>query len=109
MPATHKYPLRPLKGGVALSVKLTPNASVDQVLGLEEGVGGSVLRVKVRAVPEKGKANKALIAVLAEWFDLPKSSLRLHAGETSRRKTVWIDADMMELAANMEGALALDA
>ncbi len=45
------------------------------------------------AAPEKGKANAAVVEVLAEALGLPKSALRIVSGETSPLKTVEIDAD----------------
>jgi hypothetical protein len=49
--------------------------------------------VQVTAAPEKGKANAAVVEVLAEALDLPKSALRITSGETSPLKTVEVDAD----------------
>jgi uncharacterized protein YggU (UPF0235/DUF167 family) len=49
--------------------------------------------VQVTAAPEKGKANAAVVDVLAEALDLPKSALRIVSGETSPLKTVEIDGD----------------
>jgi uncharacterized protein YggU (UPF0235/DUF167 family) len=49
--------------------------------------------VQVTAAPKKGKANAAVIEVLAEALDLPKSALRIVSGETSPLKTVEIDGD----------------
>ncbi len=72
---------------MTVEVKVIPRSSkscVDEVI--EDGV----LKVKLRAVPEKGRANEELIAVLAEHFNVPKSSVELISGETSRRKRVRI-------------------
>jgi uncharacterized protein YggU (UPF0235/DUF167 family) len=49
--------------------------------------------VQVTAAPEKGKANTAVVEVLAEALDLPKSALRIVSGETSPLKTVEVDGD----------------
>ena len=48
------------------------------------------LKVKLRAVPEKGRANEELLAVIAEHFKVPKGNVELLSGETSRRKRVRI-------------------
>jgi uncharacterized protein (TIGR00251 family) len=50
------------------------------------------LQVKVRTQPEKGKANEAVIALLAKSFGLPRSAFSVISGETSRLKTIRIDA-----------------
>ncbi len=77
--------------GLILSVRLIPNAAQDQLAGFEKNAKGDVhLKVKVRAVPEKGKANKALEKFLAKSLGLPKSSFEVISGHTSRAKKVLI-------------------
>ena len=61
-----------------------------------------MLRVRVKAVPDKGKANAAVIAVLAKTLGVPRSSLTLIAGDTARHKTIAIDGDPAVLAARLE-------
>lgn len=61
-----------------------------------------MLRVRVKAVPDKGKANAAVIAVLAKALGLPKSALTLVAGDTARIKTIAIDGDPAVLVARLE-------
>ncbi len=48
------------------------------------------LKVRLNAVPEKGKANEELIAFLAKTWKLPKSSLSIQSGLTSRHKKVLV-------------------
>ena len=52
--------------------------------------GTAVLRVRVSAVPDKGKANAAVVALLARVLGVSKSSIRVTSGETSRLKTISI-------------------
>jgi uncharacterized protein len=73
-----------------LMVRLTPKSSRDDVAGIEMAADGPRLAVKVRALPDKGEANAALLALLAKWLGVPKSRLELIAGTTSRTKTVAI-------------------
>ncbi|MCC7304845.1 MAG: DUF167 domain-containing protein [Alphaproteobacteria bacterium] len=74
-----------------LTVKLTPKAKRNAITGWMEGPDGQkILKVSVTAVPEKGKANKALIELLAEHYKIPKSSISLLRGETERLKTLVI-------------------
>ena len=61
--------------------------------------GTAVLRVRVSAVPDKGKANAAVVALLAKALGVPKSSIRVASGETSRMKTLAIAGDGAALAA----------
>ena len=74
-------------------VRVTPNASLDAIEGVVVRDDGKArLAMRVRAVPEKGKANKAVVALLAKSLGLPKSALSVTTGETSRDKTVRIEA-----------------
>lgn len=57
-----------------------------------------MLRLRVAAVPDKGRANAAAIALLAKALATPKSSIALVAGETARLKTVAIAGDGAVLA-----------
>ena len=62
-------PFKPVADGVRVAVRLTPKASRNAIAGIaESGQGEAVLKVMVTAVPEAGKANEALIKLLAkEW------------------------------------------
>lgn len=85
---------RLVAGGAELRVRAQPGASRDQVEGVgEDAAGLHFLKVRVRAVPEKGRANAALEAVLAKALGLPKSAVVVEKGETQRIKTVRISAD----------------
>ena len=76
------------------SGRLTPNGGRDAIDGLEAAADGEEhLKVRVSAVPEKGKANQALIAFLAKKLGLAKSKLSLISGETQRKKILRIDGD----------------
>ena len=59
------------------------------------------LAVKVTAAPDKGRANKAVIEVLAKAWRLPKSAFALVAGETERNKTLLVTGSPAELEALM--------
>ncbi len=63
-----------------------PNAARNELAGFSEGV----LRVKVAAPPVKGKANKELIAFLAQKLGLSKGDLTILKGHTSRNKLISI-------------------
>jgi uncharacterized protein YggU (UPF0235/DUF167 family) len=56
-----------------------------------------VLRIRVKAVPDKGKANAAVIALLARALGVPKAAVTLVSGDTARLKTVAIAGDPAEL------------
>ena len=93
-------PLRPGKGGLLLAVRVTPKSSRDEVTGLHVAADGAVsLAVKVTAVPDKGKANKAVIETLAKACRLPKSAFQLVSGETERNKTLLVTGNPAALEA----------
>jgi uncharacterized protein YggU (UPF0235/DUF167 family) len=56
-----------------------------------------VLRVRVSAVPDKGKANASVVALLARALGVPKSAIRVASGETARMKTVTVIGDGVAL------------
>jgi uncharacterized protein len=77
--------------GVVVSIRLTPGASRDRIEGPDTRQGsGGALNVKVRARPEAGAANRALIALLAEQLGLRKSAFEVISGHASRQKRVLI-------------------
>ena len=72
-----------------LFVRLQPGASSERIDGIyRPDEATTSLKVTVRAQPEKGKANKALIKLLAKTLRLAQSDLTLTAGTTHRNKTV---------------------
>lgn len=68
--------------GVILPVQAQPGARKNAVTGLHAGR----LKVAVTQAPEKGKANQALIKLLAELLDLKRNQISLSSGETSSQK-----------------------
>ncbi|WP_313802138.1 DUF167 family protein [Sphingobium sp.] len=74
-----------------LSVRLTPGAAREEIGGVwTDEKGAAWLSARVRAVPEKGKANAALIALLAKRLDWPRSAISLESGDTNRLKRLRI-------------------
>ena len=72
-----------------ITVKLTPGAKRDEIQGWEEDLfGEKTLKLSVTAIPEKGKANKAMIALLAKHFGQPKSAFTLVRGHKTRVKII---------------------
>jgi uncharacterized protein (TIGR00251 family) len=71
-----------------ITVKVIPKSSKTEISGqLADGTW----KVKVAAPPEKGKANKALCAYLADHFGVAQSRVTILSGETSHRKRVRIE------------------
>lgn len=69
-----------------LSIKVVPGASREDVAGWL----GDALKIRVAAPPERGKANAAVVRVLAEALGVPPESVRIVGGATAARKTVEI-------------------
>ena len=75
-------------------LRATPGSARDAMTGLQPDADGKIrLKINVTTVAEDGKANKAVLALLAKTWRVPKSSLTLIAGETNRLKTVLIAGD----------------
>jgi hypothetical protein len=72
------------KGGVEFEVIAKPKARKDALAGTHDGA----MRVAVSAAPEKGRANQAVIKLLARLLDVPASAISIVSGEISRRKRV---------------------
>ncbi|WP_137133813.1 DUF167 family protein [Rhizobium sp. FKY42] len=99
-------PISAFADHIRLSVRLTPNASRDQVEGTEIADDGECwLRARVTSVPEDGKANKALIRLIAKWLRVPKSSISFISGETSRKKILRIEGEPEDLKAKFSALL----
>jgi uncharacterized protein YggU (UPF0235/DUF167 family) len=92
-----------------IAARLTPKAGSDEVCGVETAEGKSpILRVRVRAAPEDGKANAAVAALLAKWLDQPKTAAELISGGKSRLKQILIRGDaaaLMEKLASLTATL----
>lgn len=91
------------KQGILLRVRLTPNSSCCYIGGVWESAEKvNWLKVGVTEVPEKGKANAALIKLLAKKFGVAKSAIDLVSGDTDRCKKLIISGVGTELAAAAE-------
>ena len=75
-----------------ISVKVIPNAKQNEIVeDIIDLLGVRILKIKVNQPPEEGRANKAVIEILADYFKVKKNSIRIIKGETSRNKIVEID------------------
>jgi uncharacterized protein (TIGR00251 family) len=85
-PSNSALNIRSISGGVCLDVLVSAGSSNSEV----RGVHGNALKVAVRSAPEKGKANKEVEAVLADFFGVGKRSVAVVGGQTSRNKQVQV-------------------
>lgn len=78
--------IKETKDGCIVSVKVQPKASTDRIIG--EYDGG--LKIAVTSAPEKGKANKSLIDLVARKLSIPGSRIEIISGKTFKNKILKI-------------------
>ena len=70
-----------------VEVQVIPKSSCSEVVGWE----GDILKIRIAAIPDKGKANKELIRFLAKKLKIAKSQITIVSGEKSRRKRLQVE------------------
>jgi len=96
-------PFQAMADGVRIAVRLSPKASRNQMQGVvADADGKAALKIAVTAVPADGKANAALLALLAKEWRVPKSALSIVAGAGDRRKILLLAGDGAALAKRLE-------
>lgn len=78
--------IKSVENDVTFSVKAIPNASRDQIVGLL----GDALKIKTAAPPESGKANKAIIKLIAKTIGVATRNVEITQGQTQSNKTIRI-------------------
>ena len=89
--------LTELIGAVRITVRVPPRSSRNAIAGEWQGA----LKVRLTAPPVDDKANAALCAFLAEQLNIPRSAVRILAGERSRTKRVEIRGVTVERIRNL--------
>ena len=107
LPQASAVPWAATASGLSITIRLTPKGGRDALDGIETLADGRpVLKARVRAAPTEGEANAALVALLAKTLDVPRRTVTLAAGETSRIKRIEIAGDGAALAARLQHLLA---
>lgn len=75
--------LKETPDGIVVNIRISPNAKKNEIIN-----EGEIVKVKITAQPIDGKANKALIEYLSKNFKIPKTSIKILKGETSKDKTI---------------------
>lgn len=81
--------------GLIIRLKISPNASKNEIIRSSDGI-----KIKITAQPIDGKANKCLVEFISKKYKIPKSSIEIVRGETSKEKTILIknlDNDKLEI------------
>lgn len=81
------FPVNETANGVSFAVKVHPRARKNAITGRV----GDALKLALTAPPVEGKANQAVIEFFADFFEIPRSSVTIASGETSRNKVVRIN------------------
>jgi uncharacterized protein (TIGR00251 family) len=79
-------PIKAIHGGVSFAVKVHPRARKNAITG----VVGEALKLALTAPPVDGRANAAVTEFFADLFEIPRSSVTIASGATSRNKVVRI-------------------
>ena len=100
-------PWRYSTSGISIALRVTPRGGRDDIDGIETLANGrSVVKVRVRAIAEGGEANKAVMKLLAKALRVPKASVKILSGATSRLKQVAVDGDPKSLGDIMRALAA---
>lgn len=75
--------LKQTDNGVIVNIKISPNSSKNEIIK-----DGENIKIKITSPPVDGKANKALIEYLSKNFKIPKTSIKILKGETSKEKVI---------------------
>lgn len=87
-------PFTALADGVSVTLRVTPRASANRILSVGETLPGTIaLKVSVTAAPEDGKANDAIIKLLAKAWHLAKSDITIVRGVAERNKVLHLRGD----------------
>ena len=81
--------------GLIIRLKISPNASKNEIIRSSDGI-----KIKITAQPIDGKANKCLVEFISKKYKIPKRSIEIVRGETSKEKTILIknlDNDKLEI------------
>ncbi len=75
--------IRQTTDGIIVNIKISPNAKRNEIIK-----DGNNIKIKITAQPVDGKANKSVIEFLSKNFKIPKTSIKILKGETSKEKTI---------------------
>lgn len=93
-------------GALHVALHVTPKASHTRIEGLRtDAKGETALKISVTAAPDRGKANAAIVRLLAKEWGLPKGQIAIVQGETGRRKLRRLSTDHKALALRLEAWL----
>lgn len=92
--------IKETKDGLIVNIKISPNSKKNEIIKEKEFV-----KIKITAQPIDGKANKALIEFLSKNFKIPKTSIKILKGETSKEKTILFETQDEEKLTKLKETL----
>ncbi len=92
--------IKETKDGLIVNIKISPNSKKDEIIN-----EGDFTKIKITAQPIDGKANKALIEFLSKNFKIPKTSIKILKGETSKEKTILFETQDKEKLTKLKETL----
>jgi uncharacterized protein (TIGR00251 family) len=106
--SSNEGPLRPAVHGVRIAIRLTPRARANRIDGIvQDAAGAPVLKIAVAAPPAEGRANEALLQLLAREWRLPRRDLSLASGAANRNKVVHVAGDPAALLDRLGAELGI--
>jgi uncharacterized protein (TIGR00251 family) len=75
--------IKQTENGIIVTFKISPNAKKNEIIKEND-----IIKIKIAAQPVDGKANKAVVEFLSKTFKIPKTSIEILKGETSKDKTI---------------------
>jgi len=93
--------LTPGIGGVYINIHAQPGARREAVCGMH----GDALKIAVRQAAQDGKANAAIVDVLAEALNIARQDIEVSSGHASRRKRLFAKGDALQIAGRIEDVL----
>lgn len=92
--------IKETKDGLIVNIKISPHSKKNKIIKEKEFV-----KIKITAQPIDGKANKALIEFLSKNFKIPKTSIKILKGETSKEKTILFETQDEEKLTKLKETL----
>lgn len=92
--------IKETKDGLIVNIKISPNSKKNEIIN-----EGDFTKIKITAQPIDGKANKALIEFLSKNFKIPKTSIKILKGETSKEKTILFETQDEEKITKLKETL----
>ena len=93
--------LTPGNGGVYINIHAQPGARREAVCGMH----GDALKIAVRQAAQDGKANAAIVDVLAAALNMSRQDIEVSSGQASRRKRLFAKGDAVNIAGRIEELL----